>query len=140
MRVRDTLPSKIIYQGKLKIDNVSKTKNISTEAINIGNLSPGKSKTIIFEAKVAAKGSFSYGTTELINSARTYTLQTSDIDTSKVIVTKKAVAGAVAAISTGVTNGILDSILLPLGIALLMVWIFKSKFIGLDKLIGKRKR
>ncbi len=100
----------------------------------------GGAKTIIFEAKVAAKGSFSYGTTELINSARTYTLQTSDIDTSKVIVTKKAVAGAVAAISTGVTNGILDSILLPLGIALLMVWIFKSKFIGLDKLIGKRKR
>jgi len=55
-------------------------------------------------------------------------------------VTRKVVAGVATEVPTGVTNGILDSILLPLGIALAIVWIFKSKFIGLDKWVEERKR
>ena len=54
--------------------------------------------------------------------------------------TRKVVAGVATEVPTGVTNGILDSILLPLGIALAIVWIFKSKFIGLDKWVEERKR
>ncbi len=133
--VEDTLPSNIIYQGNLKVDNVSKTKNITTGAIDIGSLSPGASKTITFEAKVAAKDNFTYGTTDLINAARAYKGGISDSDTCRVLVKRKAVAGII----TGVTNGVLDSILFPLGIALAMVWVFKSKFIGLDKWTEKRK-
>lgn len=140
VKVRDTLPSKIIYQGGLEIDGVSNSRNITETAINIGDLSPGQSKTITFEAKVAAKEKFSYGTTELINTARAYTSETSDTDTCKVKVTRKAVAGAITTVPTGITNRILDSILLPLGIALLIVWIFKSKLIGLDKWTEGRKK
>ncbi len=136
VKVRDTLPSKIIYQGDLEIDGVSNSKNITETTINIGDLSPGESKTITFEAKVAAKEKFSYGTTELINSARAYTTETSDTDTFKVIVQKKGVAGVV----TGISSGIFHSLLLPLGIALLIVWIFRSKLIGLDKWTEGRKR
>ncbi|MBZ9572980.1 DUF11 domain-containing protein [Patescibacteria group bacterium] len=136
VKVKDDLPSNIIYQGNLEIDNVSKTKNISTQAVNIGDLSPGESKTLIFEAKVAAKENFSFGTTDLINTARAYTSETSDSDTCKVKVTRKGVAGVV----TGVSNRIIDSLLLPLGIALTIVWIFKSKFIGLDKWAQERKK
>ncbi len=134
--VRDTLPSKIIYQGDLEINGVSNSKNITKTTINIGDLSPGESKTITFEAKVAAKEKFSYGTTELINSARAYTTETSDTDTFKVIVRRKGVAGVV----TGISTGIFHSLLLPLGIALLIVWIFKSKLIGLDKWAEGHKR
>lgn len=140
VKVRDTLPSKIIYQGDLEIDGVSDGRNITKTAINIGDLSPGESKTITFEAKVASAGSFSYGTTDLINTARAYTSETSDTDTCRVKVTRKAVAGAVTTVPTGITNRILDSILLPLGIALFIVWVFKSKLVGLDKWTEGRKR
>jgi len=144
--VKDSLPDNIIYKGNLRIDNVYSSKNISTKAINIGDLSPGQSKIITFEAKVASKTKFSYGTTNLINTGRAYNTETSDSDTCKVIVTRKAVAGTVTEtgtvtdIPTGISNGILDSILFPLIITLTIVWIFRSKLIGFDKWSEKRKK
>jgi len=138
--VKDSLPDNIIYEGNLRIDDVYSSKNISTQTINIGDLSPGQIKTITFEAKVASKDKFSYGTTDLINTALVYNTETSDSDTCKVIVKKTAVAGAVTEISTGITNGILNSILLPLFIAFAVVWIFRSKFVGLDKWSEKKKK
>ncbi len=56
------------------------------------------------------------------------------------MVTRKAVAGAATDVSTGITNDIFDSILFPLALAFLMVWIFKSRFIGLDEWTHKRKK
>ncbi|MCD6500763.1 DUF11 domain-containing protein [bacterium] len=140
VKVKDDLPSKIIYQGNLEIDNVPETKNITKTAINIGDLSPGKSKTIIFRAKVASERKFGYGQTELINTARAYNEETSDTDSCKVRVRRKAVAGIITEVPTGITNRILDSVLFPLGIAFAVVWILKSKFIALDKWTEKRKR
>ena len=144
--VKDSLPDNIIYQGNLRIDNVYSSKNISTQAINIGDLSPGQSKIITFEAKVASKTKFSYGTTNLINTGRAYNTETSDSDTCKIMVTRKAVAGTVTEtgtvtdIPTGISNGILDSILFPLIITLTIIWIFRSKLIGFDKWSEKRKK
>jgi len=135
--VRDKLPSRIIYQGNLKIDGVSDSRNISSGAINIGTLSPEESKTITFLAKVTAGDTFSYGITNLINTVLVYNNQISKTATAKVIVRKQGVAG----ISTGITNNFfLDSILFPLMVASLLVWLFRSKFIALDKIIEERKR
>ena len=138
--VKDDLPDNIVYQGNLRIDNVYSSKNISTRAINIGNLSPGQTKVITFEAKVAPETKFSYGTTNLINTALAYNAETSDSDTCKIIVRRKAVAGAATDIPTGISNGILNSILFPLIISFAIVWIFKSKIIGLDKWSEKRRK
>lgn len=138
--VKDSLPDNIIYKGNLRIDNVYSSKNISTQAINIGDLSSGQTKIITFEAKVASKTKFSYGTTNLINTGLAYNTETSDSDTCKVIVTRKAVAGEVTDIPTGISNGILNSILFPLIITLTIVWIFRSKLIGFDKWSEKRKK
>jgi len=137
--VKDSLPDNIIYEGNLRIDNVYSSKNISTQAINIGDLSPGQTKTITFEAKVESKGEFSYGTTNLINTALAYNTETSDTDTCKVIVRRTAVAGATD-IATGIGNGILNSILFPLIITFIILWVFKSKFVGFDKWSEKRKK
>ncbi len=43
-------------------------------------------------------------------------------------------------IGTGVVTDILRSILLPLAIALVLVWLFKSKLIGSDRYLAKRKQ
>ncbi len=43
-------------------------------------------------------------------------------------------------VSTGTTTGLLNSILLPAGLALLLLWIFRSKILGFDKWTAERKR
>ncbi|MDI6883169.1 MAG: PKD domain-containing protein [Patescibacteria group bacterium] len=135
--VKDILPSKIIYQGNLKIDGNSDLRDITSKALNIGDLEAGKEKTITFSAKVAAEENFAYGETELINTVLVYNEQISRTDTCKVIVRRKGVAGII----TGITyNTILDSLLLPLIIAFLLVWLFKSKLLGLDKWLEQRKQ
>ncbi len=137
--VKDTLPDNITYEGNLRINNVYSSKNISTQAINIGDLSSGQTKTITFEAKVESKGEFSYGTTNLINTALAYNTETSDSDTCKVIVRRTAVAG-VTDVPTGISNGILNSILFPLIITLTILWVFRSELIGFDEWSEKRKK
>ena len=117
--VKDTLPSKIDWYGNLEIDGVSFDDDIA-EGINIGSLGPGQSKTITFEAKVAAEDEFPYGTTDLINTVIAYNVDTSATGTAKVRVRRTGVAGAVTSVSTGV----LDSFLLSLGITFILTYCF----------------
>ena len=137
------LASNITYLGSLKINNVSSTKNISSiKAVNIGDLSSGELKTITFKGNVAPKNNFSSGTNNLINTVLVYTSETSNTDICKVIVkTGTATQINIATqINTGITTGILNSILFPAAIAFFAIWIFKSKIIGLDKITNNRKR
>lgn len=46
---------------------------------------------------------------------------------------------AATRVSTGITAGLLNSILLPAGLALLLLWIFRSKILGFDKWTAERK-
>lgn len=55
-------------------------------------------------------------------------ISTSTIDTT-----------AATQVSTGITAGLLNSILLPVGLALLLLWIFRSKILGFDKWTAERK-
>ena len=134
--VKASLPSKVIYQGTLKIDDNPSNKNISTRTINIGDLSSGQLEIITFEGKVATKNKFTSGTTNLITTVLAYNTQTSDTASCKAIVKM----GTATQVSTGITDGILDSILFPAAIAFLIIWIFKSKLIGMDRIMEQRKR
>lgn len=137
LEVKNNLSSKINYLGDLKIDNISNLKDITSQAVNIGDLNPGQTKTITFKAQVAPKEQFTYGTTDLINTVIVYNVEISKTDTSKVIVKKFGVAG----VGTGITDNILlNSLLFPLMISLGLVWVFRSELLGLDKLIEDRKR
>lgn len=137
LEVKSALSSKINYLGDLKIDNISNLKDITSQAVNIGDLNPGQTKTITFKTQVAPKEQFTYGTTDLINTVIVYNTEISKTDTSKVIVKKSGVAG----VSTGITDNILlNSLLFPLMISLGLVWVFRSELLGLDKLIEDRKR
>ncbi|MBM3257860.1 MAG: DUF11 domain-containing protein [Candidatus Nealsonbacteria bacterium] len=136
--VKDTLPSGFIFRGELKIDSVSTSGDI-LNGLNIGTLSAGQQKIITFRADVASAESFTFGQTQLTNTALATSASYSKSDTAKVIVSRGAVAGATT-ISTGLTNNLfLDSFLLPLLATLLLIWILKSKIVRFEEWLDRRK-
>jgi hypothetical protein len=137
--VKDFLPNKTVYrQNSLKIDGVSVSGDI-TSGYNIGYLAANQTKTITFEADILGADQFAFGDTQLINSATAYTANASGSDTAKIIVTKKAVAGATT-VSTGLTNNFfVDSFLLPLVIAFLIIWLLKARIIKFEEWLDNRK-
>jgi len=138
LMVKDTLPSQLSYQGNLRLDDNVYYGNITTQTINIGDLNPGQTRIITFKAIVKGEETFPYGTTELINTIVVYNTDISKTDTCKVIINKKSVKGA-STISTGITdNFFFSSLLFPLLSSVLLVWLFKSRIIGLDKAIEEK--
>ncbi|MCX6759339.1 MAG: hypothetical protein NT012_02135, partial [Candidatus Nealsonbacteria bacterium] len=138
--VKDFLPSGIIYQGDLRVDDILTPGDIFA-GLNIGNLAAGQEKRITFRGDVAGAESFSFGQTELTNTASVSSGVDSRSDTAKVVVTRAAVAGAATAVSTGLTNNIFfDSFLLPLMITLLIIWFFKSRIIKFEEWLDLRKK
>ena len=124
--IKDTLPEKFAWQGNLKVDGKDFDGDIS-DGIEIGNLSPGRSKTITFEALIASKEEFVYGTTDLINAALVYNVDTSVTDTAKVRVTKTAVAGAVTEVPTGILSSAKVSLFITILIILLATYLLLLK-------------
>ena len=138
--VKDVLPDRIIYRGNLKIDDTALTGDISS-GLNIGHLSTHQTKVITFNAQVAQKDKFSFGETDLINTASAHTGSISNSDTATVKVAKKAVAGAATSIYTGITDNVfVDSFILPLIISLFVVWLFKAHIINFEGWLDSRKR
>jgi len=138
--VKDFLPSGIIYQGDLRVDDILTTGDIFA-GLNIGNLAAGQERRITFRGDVAGAESFSFGQTELTNTASVSSGVDSRSDTAKVVVTRAAVAGAATDVSTGLTNNIFfDSFLLPLMITLLIIWFFKSRIIKFEEWLDLRKK
>ena len=140
LTVRDTLPTGILYGGDLKLNNITIAGDILA-GINIGNLAAGETKTITFVANIAGPNSFSFGQTELTNTVSVSSETSSLLDTAKVIVSKKAVAGAATGIGTGLTNNVLlDSFILPLLLTLILVWLFRARIINFEKWIDEKNR
>jgi hypothetical protein len=136
--VKDNLPDRIIYRpNSLKIDGVSVSGNIAV-GINLGNLSPGQSKIITFDADVASPDRFAFGETNLVNTVTFSSNQTSLSDSATIIVRKRAVAGAATGVPTGKNNNFfLDYLLLPFIIILATILVFKPQ---IAKTIAEYKR
>lgn len=137
--VKETLPDKITYrQNTLKIDDVLSSGDIFS-GLNIGSLAANQKKTITFDADIVGADKFAFGDTQLINSVIAYNINTSGSDTAKIVVTRKAVAGATT-ISTGLTNNLfLDSFAIPLVITLLFIWLLKTRIIRFEEWLDARK-
>jgi len=136
--VKDTLPSKMIYLGDLKIDGTSYYTDI-TSGINTGYLSSNQSKVITFDARVADANQFNLGTTTLINSVLVYNSLFADSDTAKVMV-YKATGGGATNVPTGLNNNIFfNSFILPLVLTLLTIWLFKSHIVNFEEWVDLRK-
>jgi len=139
--VKDTLPPQMLYQGNLKIDDISDSRDISVQEINIGSLSPGQTKTITFLAKVGSWENFNYGLNEIINTVLVYNTEIAQTATCRLAVRKTGVAGAfTSSIPTGKADHLLlNSFLLPFLLSLFVVWIFRSELIGFDQFLEERR-
>jgi hypothetical protein len=134
--VKDVLPDKIlIRQSSLKIDEVLVSGDI-VSGISLGNLGANQIKTITFLADIAPSNQFSFGETNLINTATIYWNGNSISDSATIIVKKSAVAGAATGAPTGFKN--FSSFLLILGLTLILS--FKTPIINWEKFLDEKKK
>ncbi len=136
--VKDAMPSGKIYLGGLTIEGVSDGRSI-IDGILLGDIPTGATKTITYRAKVKTQEFFNYGVNNSINSVLVYNTGLSISDTATVAVVKKTVAGAATDVNTGIVDTLFGSLILPLGLAALLLFLFKSQLLGLDKITIERK-
>jgi len=141
---RDILPYGLIYRNNL-IASGSNNYNYNyngdiTSGINVGTISAGQTVTITYQAQVAPASNFNYGISAMTdNVSITTSGNTPSVSNATVAVTKTAVYGATS-ISTGLTNNLLvDSFFLPLMLALLGLWMFRSGIFGIEKWADTKK-
>jgi uncharacterized repeat protein (TIGR01451 family) len=143
--VRDSLPAGFTYRaGSLTIDGVSSSKDI-TAGVNLGNIPANNVKTLVFKADVKSASNFNYGENTLINVVVVSSTNQANTDTAKVIVTRSSVLGAATGTATGIVTGLtnnilLDSVVIPLAVALLLVWLFRNKIVKFEEWFDSRKK
>jgi len=137
--VKDAMPSGITYLGSLTIDGTADARSI-TDGILLGDIPAGTTKTITYQARVNTKEFFNYGTNNLINSALVYNSGVSISDTATVVVVKSSVAGAATNVNTGIVDTLFGSLLLPIGLAAILMFVFKSQLLGFDKWATVRRQ
>lgn len=153
--VRDIFPANLIYSNQLVVACTGSTNNYNncnanynysgsiTSGINLSTIYTGQTVTITYQAQVGPAANFTYGTTTLTNnvSATSSNAGYNPTSNASVVVTRGAVLGA-STVSTGLTNNFLmDSFVLPLGITLILLWMWRAgMFYGIEKwLEGKKK-
>ncbi|MFA5743080.1 MAG: hypothetical protein WCX77_02350 [Candidatus Paceibacterota bacterium] len=130
--VKDTLPSKLTYYDNIKVDGVVVTGNVLS-GIYLGDLAAGTSKTVTFQAIAASADSFNFGYTSLTNTGTAYNSYNSSIDSAIVVVNKRAVEGAATEVNTGLKDGLLNYLLLPILLAIGLIVLFKDSLFKFDQ-------
>ncbi len=129
--VKDAMPSGMIYLGNLTIDGSLDSRSI-LNGILLGDIPAGTSRTISYRARVNSQEYFNYGVNNLINSALVYNTGVSVSDSATVVV-RKSSTGTATNVNTGIVDNLFGSLLLPLGLAAILLFLFKSQIIGFDK-------
>jgi hypothetical protein len=141
--VRDLFPGNLIYKNQLVVSGSSNYSGDITSGITLNTVYAGQTVTITYQAQVAPAQNFSYGTTTLNNSVSVTSSGSGYNPTSNasIIVNRSAVYGA-SSISTGLTNNFLvDSFLLPLLVALIGIWMWRSGvFFGIERWLDNKKK
>lgn len=140
------LPNNVVYQGNLMIKGQPYNGDIVRGTINVGNLLPGDSKVITFEAQVGPSAGFTRGESVLTGAATAFNSSYSSEGSCQIVVTgtgaaptatKAALTGSGSTgatnVSTGIGGGLLTSLLLPLLLAGFLVWFFRSRLLGLEE-------
>jgi hypothetical protein len=134
--IKDVLPDKIsIRQNSLKIDGVLTSGDIGS-GISLGNLEANQTKVITFLADIAPSNQFSFGQTNLTNTATIYWNGNSISDSATIVVKKTAVAGAATRTPTGFEN---FSIFLLILSSVLILFL-KTPIINWERLLDEKKK
>lgn len=136
--LKDTLPPGITYLGSLTVDNTADNRNFAN-SLFLGDIPVGASKTITYHAKVNSKDYFGNSAQNLINTALVYNVGLAISDTAKVSIGGGTAAAAATNVNTGITDTLFNSLLLPLSLAALLIFLFKSQLLGFDKWATVRK-
>ncbi|TSC93847.1 MAG: hypothetical protein CEN87_747, partial [Parcubacteria group bacterium Licking1014_1] len=139
--VKDAFPANLIYKNQLVVSGASNYSGDIVSGINLGTISAGQTVTITYQAQVASPQNFNYGTTTLNNGVSITGSQLNYNPTSNVsiMVARSAVYGA-SSVATGLTDNFLaDLFFLPLLVALIGIWLFKSGIFGLEKWVDGLK-
>ncbi len=141
--LRDNFPANLIYKDQLIVSGTNNYSGDIVSGLNINSISGGQTATITYQAQLASAPNFAYGTTT-INDNISVTSSNSGytpVNNASVIVTRAGVYGA-STISTGLTNNFwVDSFFLPLLIALIGIWMWKSgMFFGVEKWLINQKK
>jgi len=139
--VSDILPDKMSYLGSLKIDgdSVSDSEDIQ-DGVDIGDLSPDKTKTITFKAIVDSEANFGYGITNLTNTGKVKADNVSlESDTAIVKVSKTQVAGATT-VSTGVMDYLYLSLMMVFFLSLSLYLLFYAAEHSKNRFVRKALR
>lgn len=140
------LPGNVTYQGNLMIKDQPYNGDIVRGTIDAGNLLPGDSKVISFEAQVGPSAGFAYGENTLTSVVTAFNSFYSNEGSCQIVVagtgaapatTRAALTGSGSTgatnVSTGIGGGLLTSLLLPLLAAGFLVWFFRSRLLGLEE-------
>ncbi len=136
--VRASLPSRMNYEGNLKIDGAANSGNILS-GISLGDLAAGQTKTITFEASVGNETQFNFGVNNLIATMIAYNTSTAITDSATIVVTRRAVAGAATGVSTGITDSLVNYLLIPGALATALVWLLRRNLLFVEEWWDKRK-
>ncbi len=143
------LPSNVAHRGNLIVKDQALSSDITADFVNVGNLLPGESKIITFEAEMGALNTLYNGQNTLVAKATVQAMANENQGTCALLVFRNGGpnapgatngAGNPTAAPTGIGDTIFNSLLLPLLIAGILVWIFKSQLLGVEKLIQSRKQ
>lgn len=158
VKVKVNLPNGINYEDDLTVNELSHKEDITIHTLDIGDILANQTKAITFKGRVASLEDLAPGANNLLAIVLVYTPYLTQTDSFVIKAKGREISGvsgvgnvsgapvAQAAglpteVSTGITNNpILDCLLLPLGITLLLVWIFRSKLVGFDRWAEKRKK
>ncbi len=139
VNIINVLPKKITYVGNLKVDGVLVSGG-GKGGLKIGDLLPGTTKVITFDAKVNSEEEFGIGSTNLISSTSAASGSLIKNDTAGVFVTKGIVAGAATMVATGITNNkLIDFIFLPFLATLILFLLFRKHLVVLSDWLEQRK-
>jgi uncharacterized repeat protein (TIGR01451 family) len=137
--VKDTLPDKIsIRKDSLKIDGVLTSGDI-TSGISLGNLGANQTKKITFLADIASSDQFSFGQTNLTNTATIYWNGNSISDSATIIVRKTGVLGDATQAPTGFITNFSKYLPFPLIFSGVLILLFNSNIIKWEEWLNEKK-
>jgi len=137
--VKDVLPDKIsIRPNSLKIDGVLTSGDI-TSGISLGNLGANQTKKITFLADIAPSDQFSFGQTNLTNTATIYLNGNSISDSATIIVRKTGILGAATQAPTGFITTFSKYFSFPLIFSGVLIWLFNSHIIKWEEWLDEKK-
>jgi len=137
--VKDTLPDKIlIRQNSLKIDGALASGDI-TSGISLGSLGANQTKIITFLADIAPSNQFSFGQTNLTNTATIYWNGNSISDSATIIVRRTGILGAATQAPTGFITTFSKYLPFPLIFSSVLIWLFNSHIIKWEEWLDEKK-